>query len=236
MPKFVVLDNNAHKNLRVKRTYREEDTNNQAIVFPSEFGLLQREYPIFFRQSEEGIFYAVVILGLDKGENLYVQDGEWNARYLPCMLKKGPFALEAPKDKAENFDPRIIVDLDDMRVNEEEGDRVFLPQGGYAPYLEDVLATLKRLHVGASLAASFFDHMQNFKLLEPVTLQLNLSANQRYTVPELFTISRDRVAELSADELFQLNQLGLLEHCFSVMTSAGNMSLLVDKKVESLTE
>lgn len=234
MPKFVVLDNAAHKDLRVKNDAGVADAINQALVFPSEFLLLQREYPIFFRCSDEGKYYAVVILGLDQDENLFLKDGVWDAYYIPCVQKKGPFALEAPKDDVENFDPRIVVNLDDPRVNEKEGDRVFLPYGGNAPYLEGILESLKRLHAGAGVVDAFFDHMQNFDLLEPVSLQLNLSEDQRYSIPDLFTISKSRMAGLTGDELFQLNQLGLLEHCFAVMSSAGNMSKIVDRKAITL--
>lgn len=230
MPKFVVLDNTAHKDLRVKNISGLADAINQALVFPSEFPLLQREYPIFFRCSDEGKYYAVVILGLDKDENLFLNEGVWDANYIPCVQKKGPFALEAPKATVENFDPRIVVDLDDARVNDKEGERLFLPHGGHAPYLEDVVTTLKRLHAGARLVDSFFNYMQKFNLLEPVTLQLNLSDSQRYSIPDLFTVSKSRMAELTADELLQLNQLGLLEHCFAVISSAGNVSRIVDKK------
>lgn len=234
MSTFAVLDHIDHANLKVKVQYGEAygDSVNQALVFPTEFQALQREYPIFFRQSEDQKFYAVVILGLDKDENLFLESGRWNARYVPAVQMRGPFALEIRKQEE---DPLIRINMDDARVG-EEGESIFLPHGGYSPYFEDMLQVLRRLHVGANAANEFFSHLQAFNLIEPVTVQANFSETMQYTVPDVFTISRTRMESLTADELHKLNQLGLLEHCFAVLSSAGNMSRVIDMKVLKTNE
>ena len=235
MSNIVVLDNVAHCDLKVKTQHGEAfgDNVNQALVFPTEFQALQREYPIFFRQSAEQEFYAVVLLGLDKDENLFLDSDSWNARYVPAVQMRGPFALgirEAEGGGPDEADPLISIDLDDPRVGYEEGESVFLSHGGYSPYLELMMQTLRRIHVGAAAAHDFFAHLQSFSLIEPVTVQASFGERIQYTVPDVFTISKSRMAELTGDELHKLNSLGLLEHCFAVLSSAGNMSRLVDMK------
>lgn len=234
MSKFVALDNVAHSDLKVNSQYGDAFANNvnQALVFPTEFQSLQREYPIFFRQSEDGKFYAVVILGLDKDENLFIDANDWCARYVPAVQMRGPFALslhEVSEDRASP-EPVINIDLDDARVNNDEGEPLFLAHGGHSPYLQEMLQVLQRIHVGAQVVKDFFNHLQTFNLIEPVTVEINFSETVSYTVPDVFTISAKRMQELNGNELRQLNELGLLEHCFSVMASAGNMSYLVDMK------
>lgn len=228
MPNFVPLDNVEHASLRVKVRYSEatQDTINQALVFPTEFQMLQREYPIFFRQDNEGKFFAVVILGLDKDENLFLDEGQWQARYIPAMQERGPFILEDAGD-----DPIVRINVDDARVSSSTGEKIFLTHGGYTPYFEEVLKTLQRVHIGARVVDDFFAYLQSFDLLEPINIQVSLNDDQRYVIPELFTISHSKMADLTGQQLYDLNQLGLLEHCFAILSSTGNVSRLIDMKV-----
>lgn len=237
MAKFDVLDHIQHANLKVQMRFGEEHGSNlnQVVVFPTEFQELQREYPIFFRKADDGQYYAVAILGLDKDENLFLDSDEqrWTARHIPAVQLRGPFALElkdTPSGSAESEDPVVRIDMDDARVNEEEGESIFLPYGGYSPFFEEMLLVLRRIHVGASVSSSFFGKLESFGLIEPVTVQAKLSETKQYTVPDVFTISKARMVDLAANELHELNQLSLLEHCYAVLSSAGNMTRLVEMK------
>lgn len=235
MSTFDVLDNVVHANLKVKLQFGEEFRNNvnHTVVFPTEFQALQREYPIFFRQAEDKKYYAVVLLGLDRDENLFLEEDRWLARYVPAVQMRGPFALELREgdgNSPESGDPLVRIDMDDPRVNEIEGESLFLEQGGHTPFFTEMLQVLRRVHVGAQISDDFFAHLESFNLIEPITVQANYGDTLQYTVPDMFTISQQRMASLSGDELDALNQLGLLEHCFAVMSSAGNMSQLVDMK------
>ena len=236
MSNFVPLDNVLHADVMLKVQYNERtgDTLNQALVFPPEFNELQREYPIVFRRSEAGVLRAVVLLGLDSEENLFLNDGNWRARYIPAIRFRGPFTLalnEGEKNSSSSSDPIVQIDIDHPNIVDEDGMNIFLPQGGHSAYLKQILNALRKLQVGTQVEASFFAELEKFKLLEEITLEANLNDREKYTIPDVYTISRKRITSLSADELHQLNQLGLLEHCFSVMSSMGNMSRLVDMKV-----
>ncbi len=126
MSNRVLLDNVTHKDLRVRTGFSAEfgDNVNQVLVFPTEFVFIQREYPIFFRRDEKGAFQAVALLGLDKGENLFLADPRWNARYVPAAQQRGPFliGLHRGEDNDEqNREPMIHVDLDNPRISFEKG-------------------------------------------------------------------------------------------------------------------
>lgn len=234
MQKYSVLDNIAHANLKVKTQFNESfgSNVNQTIVFPTEFQMLQREYPIFFRQTDDKKFYAIVLLGFDKDENLFLSDDSWNARYVPAVHMSGPFALGlGASESGKPEDPLIRINLSDERVSEEEGESIFLPYGGNSPYFEDVLKTLQRIYKGAEIEQDFYACLESFELMEAITVQASFGEDLQYTIPDLFTISQSKMASLSAEQLFKLNGLGMLEHCFSVMASAGNMPHLIDQKV-----
>jgi len=232
MPTFDVLDNVVHANLKVKLQFGDEFRNNvnHTVVFPTEFQSLQHEYPIFFRQAEDKSFYAVALLGLDKDENLFLEGGRWFARYVPAVQMRGPFVIELRDDNSS--DPLIRIDTDDSRVNENEGESLFLPEGGYTPFLNEMLQVLRRVHVGAQVSSDFFSHLESFGLIEPVTVEANYGDTLQYKVTDMYTINRDRMASLSGESLHKLNALGLLEHCYAVMFSFANMSRLVDMKAQ----
>ena len=61
MPNPVLLDNNTHKDLRVRLVYGPDygDNVGTVLAFPTEFADLQREYPIFFRRDANGEYFAV---------------------------------------------------------------------------------------------------------------------------------------------------------------------------------
>ncbi|WP_053981102.1 SapC family protein [Marinagarivorans algicola] len=234
MSSYAVLDNVAHAHLKVKSQYGESsgDNINQVLVFPTEFEMLHREYPILFRQSADQKYYAIALLGLDANENLFLKDNDWNARYIPSIRAKGPFALEKKFDQNKQLlDPLVVFDTADSRLDVDSGDNVFLPHGGYTPYFENILKSLNVIHKGAELVDDFFDSLVSFDLLESITIQASTDDGQRYVIPDLYTISRERLANLTADELYKLNQLNLLEHCFLVLSSLNNVSRIIEMKV-----
>src|SRR5262245_31107251 len=95
MTNHVLLNNVDHHDLRVIVRHGPEfgDSVNQLLVFPTEFESLQREYPIFFRRDQDGSYQPVVLLGLDREENLFLDAGEWRASYVPALAQRGPFSI-----------------------------------------------------------------------------------------------------------------------------------------------
>ena len=63
---------------------------------------------------------------------------------------------------------------------------------------------------------------------------MKLSDREEYVLPDLFTISQDRLAALSAADLERLNQAGVLRAAYMVVSSLGNMSRLIDAKNRKL--
>ena len=93
MSNRVPLDNVEHQSLRVANIPSSDHAKvNQALVVPGEFEDVQREYPIFIRKDQDGRFVAVALLGLDKGENLFLVGDRWEARYIPASIRRYPGA------------------------------------------------------------------------------------------------------------------------------------------------
>jgi hypothetical protein len=233
MAKRVQLDNVDHQHLRVINRASGEQSVNQALVVPTEFEDLQREYPILFRKDSEGQFQSVVILGLDRGENLFLHDGRWISRYVPATFRRGPLFL-AIGDPTQGGDPAIVVDLDDPRVSEKEGEPLFLPRGGAAPFLQRAVGALQTMHKGLDLSQAMFGLFSELDLIAPVEVDIDLGEGTRYHLPDLFTIGAEQFAALPATGLDRLHGAGWLAAAVHVRSSLGNMNRLAELKTAKL--
>jgi len=231
-----LLNNVDHADVRVitRRGPEFGDAVNQALVFPTEFDAIQREYPILFRKDADGEYQAVALLGLDRDENLYLEDGRWNARYIPASQERGPFSIALTDGGQQGGQPMIHIDLDHPRVSRSEGEPLFLPAGGNAPYLQHVARLLGALYDGLEVNRPFFTAFDELGLIEPVALEVKLNDREAYDLPDVYMISHERLAALGGADLERLNQSGLLRAAYAVLSSLGNMARLVEAKNRKL--
>jgi hypothetical protein len=240
MPRYEMLNNIAHRDLRVATDFGPEfgDAVGMVPAYPSEFAELQREYPIFLRKdAATGQWQSVVLLGFEQHENLFLQDGRWNASYLPGAAAKGPFLIgfqERRIDGALSQEAVMHVDLDHPRVNAMQGEPVFLPQGGNTPYLDHIAGVLRGIHDGHAFGAAMFAGLDAHALIQPITLDVQIEPQHRVNVSGLHAIDRDRLSELDGAALAELNRAGYLEGAYLMLASLHNMRRLIAEKQRRL--
>ena len=236
MTKAVTLNNVDHKDLKIDTRYCAEYGNNvnRALVFTSEFGELQREYPILFHKDPETEnCQAHVLLGLERDENLFLNDNGWQARYIPAVMARGPFMIGFQKqggDSDAQPEPVIHIEMDNPRVGVESGEPVFLPYGGDAPYLEKVSKALQVIHSGAKYDKTFFSILNELELLEPVNIEINLSNIEQISLSNYYTINDEKLSALNPEQLAKLHSLGCLKLAYLALSSLGNIPSLIDMK------
>jgi len=235
MTRTVVLDNIAHKDLRVRTGFSAEfgDNVNMVLVFPTEFVHVQREYPILFRRKQEGRLEAFALLGLDKQENLFLSETGWNGRYVPAVLQRGPFSIGFRKTELDGEivnEPIIHVDLDHPRITTNGGEPIFLRHGGNSPYLERANRMLQLIYKGADIAGPLYAALEEAGLLEAKDIEIQLDERVQYKIPGFLTISQDRLAELDAQTLEKLHKPGYLQLATLVACSLGNIHWLIELK------
>lgn len=228
MTTVVKLNNVDHAGLRVVAA-GWGDGVNQVPVFPTEFEAVQRDFPIVFHRGEDGAFEARALLGLDRGENLFLDGDRWLARHIPALLARGPFTIGLEPRPGAVPEPMIYVDLDDPRVA-GHGEPVFLPHGGNAPYLERVLDALQTAHLGHAAQAPMFAAFEAAGLIEPVRLEIQLDDTLRYDLVDFHTIGVEALAGLTAPALERLHRQGLLAAAVHVASSLGNIAQLIALK------
>jgi len=203
------------------------------LLVPGEFEEAQRDYPLLFRRNDDGSFHAVALLGLDRGENLFLGDDRWSARYIPAMVRREPFLLG---EKGDEFGDELslFIDLDDPRVSELEGEPLFLPCGGNARRLQEAASALRIIHDGRAQAAALFALLAELKLIQPIEVQVQLDDGLEYRIPDVFSISADELAALAGERLDRLHRSGFLTHAIFARSSLGNFNRLVELKTAKL--
>ena len=235
MPRYALLNNVDHQDLRVDLRFGSEFGDNVATVltFPTEYADVQREYPIFFQKDGKGEFQSVALLGFQQGENLFIEAGRWNANYLPGIIAKGPFLIgfqEQTVDGVARTEPVIHVDLDSPRISRDQGQPIFLPRGGNSPYLERIATVLRGIAEGLDVSRAMFKAFAELDLIEPVKLEVNVSESEKYGLQGLHTINQEKLRVLDADSLLRLHRAGFLEGAFLVIASLGNVKSLMAVK------
>lgn len=236
MTRTVLLDNVAHKDLKVRTGFCAEfgDRVNHVLVFPTEFVHVQREYPILFRKDSNGNLQAVALLGFDKDENLFLgPNNTWNGRYVPAVLQRGPFLIgfrKTDRDGEMVNEPVVHIDLDHPRVSTTEGEPVFLKHGGNSPYLERANRLLQIIYRGTAAVGPMFKAFEEAGLIEPMEIDVQLDERTKYKLPGFFSISEERFAKLDGAQLERLNKPGFLHFALFVLASLANIHWLIELK------
>jgi len=249
MTTHVPINNIQHQNLTVKPCYSAEYGHEVGAirVFPTEFADIQREYPIVLHKSESSETYvALAVLGFSPNENLFLQplntsdaSNGWSGTYIPSLFAKGPFLIGYEDRSQSGGDPRasvIHIDMDDPRVNTENGIPIFKEHGGNSDYLESVSRVLGGIERGIPFSEAMFTALEALDLIEPMSLEVEFMNGERARLEGNHTINQNRLAELSGAELEQLNKAGYLHATFLLLSSLDNIPRLINLKNARVAE
>jgi hypothetical protein len=240
MVNHVMLNNIAHKNIRVITDRAEKYGDNVMFTttFPLEFRRIQAYYPIFFyKDNQTGKFYSVALFGFKEKENLFLTEKGWDASYIPLTIERHPFLIGFQQHQEEGVmkKQRVIhIDLDNPRVNEVEGEELFLEYGGKTSYLEKVVSLLEAIHDGYENSEGFIAKLIEFDLLESFLLDVQLKDGSNNQMHGFYTINEDKLAGLKGDSLEKLNREGYLQPIYMVLASHSNIRTLIDRKNERI--
>ena len=234
MAHLVSLDNVAHRRIRIDSSKVEVAGGklNMVPVVLSEFLKLVVQYPIAFAKDREtGRFSCVALFGFQEHENLFVDNGQWNAIYVPLQVSRQPFFLGSAADDAPESDQYVVcIDVEHDSIQAEGGEAIFDADGNETAYLERMKAGLAELLNGEAATQQFIDTLLRLKLLFPMQLEITFADNTSTQVEGLYTINETRLEELSADELAGLHAQRQLGPVYTILASLGHIYSMIDKK------
>ena len=241
MARYEQLDSVAHRDQRVATGFGVHFGDNMAMVpvFPGEYALLQREYPLYFRRDPAGGYQSVALLGFDHHENLYLQRSRWTAEYLPATVARGPFLIGFRErgdvdgngeGDGPGREPVIHVDMAHPRVIGVRGERVFLADGSHSPYLQHILGVLRGIHDGVAEDQALASALDEMELIRPLSIDVDFGDGHGVTLGGLHGIDRQRLSALDAVSLSHLHRSGRLEAVYLLLASQLNLERLVGEK------
>lgn len=225
MTNHAQLDPVAHRDLRIDTRHAPSlgDDVMTAPTVPDEFRDLQAHYPVVFRVDGTRV-QPLALLGLQQGNNLFLDASGWDAHHVPLAIARQPFLIGADGGSAT-----IHIDLDHPRAGSDAGDRLFLPHGGIAPHLQRVQDMLQRLQHGIAALPAFVAALQAYALLEPFTLDIRLDNGQPYRLTGFQIIDEARLRALDGAAIAALHAGGHLEPVYMAIASMSRFRDLIDR-------
>jgi len=228
------LNNVQHAELRVITGFGPEYGDNVMFVpvYPNEFRGLQSCYPLlFFKDPQSGSFHPIALLGFEEGENLFLENGGWDAPYIPLMVQRGPLMIgfEESSD-ADAPTPVVAIDMQHAKVSQSEGERLFLEHGGYSPYLDRLTAIMEAIHEGHRLADTLAETLVSLDLITSCDLQITLDNGAQHQLAGFYMLNDEALLGLDDAGLQVLSERGILAAAFLMFASQSQLQSLIRRK------
>jgi hypothetical protein len=234
MSDHVILTADDHRDLRIRteRTPELGDAVMTCITVPSEFRRVQTHYPILFQLDQtRDSFTALAMFGFEPGENLFLTDAGWDARYRPLAIDSQPFLVGRGAGDVR----QVHLDMASPRIGAREGTRVFDDTGRPTPYLERIADQLRALDTDYVASADFFATLRRYELLEPLTMDVTLDDGSKNRLVGYHVIDEDRLVALDDAAVADLHAAGYLMPIFMALASLGNIGDLIARKNRRIT-
>ncbi|MFQ3198951.1 MAG: hypothetical protein ACI8R9_000116 [Paraglaciecola sp.] len=221
---YIPLDKEKHKDLKIKLQHDFAHAKDAHIAAASirEYAQLASVMPIVFvKDPKSDSFHTVVMLGTEKGTNLFVQDGKWQVHCLPLNIQRYPFDVRPDGDKLG-----VFIDENSDLIS-DEGEPVFTEEGTPSQFLENRQQLLSELANSEMATQRFIKQLVEFDLLEPIELMVNYVDGQKRNVTGMHGISEKRLQDLSDDKILTLHKSGFLGAAYAVLMSLGQLNRLV---------
>jgi len=226
--KPVLLNRDKHRHRRIRATpgFAFARNANSLYLAGVEFSEACKEYAIVFIRQKDGKVAPVVMLGLRKQENLFV-DGEdrWTAGYVPAFVRRYPFVLaELPGQQMG-----VCIDEAFSGLNDTEGEALFDENGGSTPFLQNALDFLQRYQAEYLRTEAFCWHLSEAGLLTEMSAKADLVDGRTFTVAGLLVVDEKKLNALPDDKAMALFRAGELHLISMHLLSLSNLSRLIDR-------
>lgn len=221
-------DRHAHKKVKIASDFQFASKFHIAYITTHEFARAASIYPLVFLEDQaQDAFRPVVLLGLDAGENLFVDaQGQWAASYIPAIIRRYPFALS----KAAEADRYIVcVDEASTLISDTDGAAMFDEHGEPTQVIENVKRYLGELQQMDQVTHEFSQFLVQNNLLTPLNMRVN-TANQGRNITGCYVINEERLNNFSDAKFLEVRAKGYLPAIYAHLISLAQIERLVTLK------
>ena len=234
MANSVPVKSDQHKNLKVasQRDLSHVAGQHIAPINALEFSQAATSYPIVIvKDPDSSRFRSVVMLGLEAGENLYLNDDKWDAIYVPQSISMVPFGLGLDPEKENTL--TTCIDLDSKFVGEDKDNALFDADGKDTDFFKSVQESLGRLYESEVMSEKFVKELEENNLLKELELNVTFSSNQTKKLVGLFGIDEEKLSGLADDKVLDFHKRGMFIPIHAMLASAAQVNRLAQLRNKS---
>jgi hypothetical protein len=196
-----------------------------ASVMAHEFVRAASIYPIVFLEDKaRDEFRPVVLMGLDEGENLFIdKEGKWQASYVPAIIRRYPFAL-ARTNQENQF--TVCIDEGSELVNSEEGQALFDEKGEPTVVIENVKRYLGELQQMELFTSEFCRFFSEHNMFTPLNMRVR-DNNSIKNIAGCYVLNEERLNNLSDERFLEIRNKRYLPAIYAHLTSLAQIERLV---------
>lgn len=232
----VPVNKERHANKKVKdiTSFDFASKFHIAYVTMQEFARAASIFPIvFLEDKDKDMFRPVALLGLNAGENLFVDgNGKWQASYVPAIIRRYPFAL-TPTGKNDNY--VVCIDEGSSLVSDTDGAALFDDNGEPTQVIENVKRYLGELQQMDTLTNSFCKFLAEHNMFTPLNMRVRDNDKVK-NVSGCYVVNEERLNNLSDERFLEIKNKGYLAPLYAHLISLAQTERLVklqDEKTAS---
>lgn len=205
---------------------------NAVPLMATEFPLAASEYTIAFTRTGEDVLPAA-ILGLKAGQNLYLSQKAWTARYIPAFVRRYPFVFAPTPDKRGFV---LCIDETFAGFNRDgRGQRLFDEQAKATPYVDDVLKFVRDYEAQYRRTRELCSRIRQLGLLDAIEANIALASGEKLSLSGMLAVNRAKLQALPAEQLAELVKTDELELLYLHLLSMRNLGMLTERLAPSPT-
>lgn len=193
-----------------------------------DFPAVAPDMPIAFaKNSETGQFQPVAVTGLQPGENLFVDKGNWIAGYVPQSLLVYPFTLiPNPQDAAQYL---VGIDQNSKLLGDTEGELLMDAAGNDGEFFKERKQQLLNLHQANLQTKAFVEELVKRDLLVAQGITLR-QGDKDQRLNGLYLVDEKKLNNLSNEDFLELRRRGFIPYIYAHILSLHQFSRLAMRK------
>lgn len=231
--KVVPVNKEVHAKTRIKEISSFEFASKFHIAYVTmqEFARAAAIFPIvFLEDKEKDEFRPVVLLGLNAGQNLFVDGaGKWQASYVPAIIRRYPFALTP---KGEDGQYIVCIDEGSSLVSTTEGAALFDEKGEPTQVIENVKRYLSELQQMDALTHAFCAFLKEHNMFTPLNLRVRDNSRVK-NISGCYVINEERLNNLSDERFLEIKNKRYLPAIYAHLISLAQTERLVKLQEEA---
>ena len=231
----VWLDPAQHRNHRIAELvdFTVAQKMHAASLTATEFPQASVELPVLFVATGERdlagrvVVTPIVLLGVVPGENLQIEAGNWDARYIPASIRRYPFFSSG---SASDTPSRVFVDAAWSGFSTSAGEPLFDADDKPAPALQRVLEFLGRFDTEMQRTRAFCARVVELDLLKEMKVDLTMGNGEVLTIDGFLAVEEEKLQALPDAVVLELHRNGMLMLLQLHLLSLTNMRHMIERK------